>query len=534
MKIIGINTSHDASASMLLDGEIMAEVEEERFDRIKHTWGIPFQAINYCHHVLESKQSQIDVVACADDSDTHEHLLNNKGRANDLPQLSFSDEAKIIKVDHHTAHAASAYFPSGFLEPTLVVTSDGIGNNTSISIWRGQNGTLKLLRRYGKKASLGWFYEMVTEALGWWTWDGAGKTMGLAAYGNADRFEGDLSQFCPQFSNGELSNPQIVKRHSTRYRGNLHTGFTSCDVIKGYLQNNSREDLAAATQQLLENRMIELIDYWCQDQNLKSVACAGGIFLNVKLNQRIRESGLFSKQFIFPNAGDGGLAIGAALWAQYQHLGELKPRSLEHVYFGPSYTNDEINLAIETCGLKAISLDNASEEAAKLLSQNKIVGWFQGKMESGPRALGSRSILMSPLREENKDILNKRVKFRESFRPFCPSMTEESKNDYFEDAQYAPFMVSSYNVAEEKKSTIPAVVHVDGTLRPQTVRRSTNPKYWDLINTFGKLTGESIILNTSMNIRGEPIVNTPYEAIRCFFGSGMDYLIMGDFLIGKE
>jgi carbamoyltransferase len=242
---------------------------------------------------------------------------------------------------------------------------------------------------------------------------------------------------------------------------------------------------------------------------------------------------MLDTQWIYPNPGDAGLAAGAALCAYYEHHPKQRHQLLADAYFGPEYSNDEIRQILDHRGLKYEYVDDPSAAAAKVLSENRIIGWFQGRMESGPRALGNRSILMSPLRSENKDIINRCVKYREAFRPFCPSMLHEKSGDYLVNSRDERFMVTSFAVREEKKDRIPAVVHVDGTARPQMVKRQSNQRYYDLIKAFGDITGEYVILNTSFNVKGEPIVCNPREAIRCFFDTGLDVLILGNYMITK-
>jgi carbamoyltransferase len=257
------------------------------------------------------------------------------------------------------------------------------------------------------------------------------------------------------------------------------------------------------------------------------------VFLNVKVNQRIWESGKVDRHHIYPNPGDGGLAAGAALYVYHEAHPGTPIASLEHVYLGPEYSNDAIAELLKGRRLKAVLRDDVAQFAALRLAENQTVAWFQGRMETGPRALGSRSILMNPRRAENKDVLNARVKFREAFRPFCPSLPAERAGDYLQRARPEPFMITSFDVRQGKRDAVPAVVHVDGTIRPQTVERSVNSRYWDLIDAFGTLTGEHTVLNTSFNLRGEPIVCHPRDAIRAFYDTGLDCLIIGDHVLTK-
>lgn len=280
---------------------------------------------------------------------------------------------------------------------------------------------------------------------------------------------------------------------------------------------------------------MDIVFSWVKKTGIRKTAFSGGVFLNVKVNQSIWENrkDLITEQTIYPNAGDPGLAVGSALYFNYKDS-EFQGNSLEHLYYGPSYDNGYIRNLLLDQGLRFRNQDNLEKHMAQLLADNKIIAWFQGRMECGPRTLGNRSILMSPLKAENKDIINARVKFRESFRPFCPSIIYEKRDEYFVDARDEFYMITSFNVTAEKKDKIPAVVHVDGTLRPQLVKKSINEKYWNIINEFGQITGEYCILNTSFNIKCEPIINHPKEAIACFFNNGIDFLILGNFIISKD
>jgi carbamoyltransferase len=405
---------------------------------------------------------------------------------------------------------------------------DGAGDGASAVIWRGNAGKLTCLKRFPENASLGWFYGNVTEALGWRHGDGQGKTMGLAAYGDPARAKGALAPFHPKFSVGELVEPHEFGP-SSDYNdcGSYHFHFDQANVIHKLVAAHDRENIAAAAQEILAEQAGNLIYPWLEKENTRYLSCAGGIFLNVKLNQRIRESGKVDFLHLFPNAGDGGLAVGAALYAYYAGNPDAPFFPLRHVYWGPEYSNDDIQQALVSRGLPVRYEADVARLAARLLAENKTVGWFQGRMESGPRALGGRSILMSPLVAQNKDVLNARVKFREPFRPFCPSISAKAAGTYLQHARLERFMITSFDASVSKRAAIPAVVHVDGTVRPQTVEPDVNPLYHRLLEEFAALTGESILLNTSFNVQGEPIICRPRDAIGCFFDSGLDFFSHG-------
>lgn len=560
MIVLGIHIGHDSSAALIVDGTVVADVAEERFNRIKHFAGIPFQSINFCLKHANITMDQVTALATTRTSSVFNELfvLNGKKRipetlqdkairmysifspqwGKQLPlyvnRFPLASGTPIIKVPHHLAHASSAFYTSGFSSKCLIVTMDGIGDSTSVALWEGnpENG-IKCLKTFGGDASLGWFYGNATEALGWWHGDGEGKTMGLAPYGEPTCVS-ELLRFCPEFRKGELIRPHDFGNVSCwNNQGALHWHFDDSNKMKSLVDAHSREDFAASAQKILETQAQELIYQWMSSKGLKNLCCSGGIFLNVKLNQRILSSGVCDDLFVYPNAGDSGLAVGAALHVCHEMAGDHKSTRIEHLYSGPSFDNNEIEKALRLCGLRYHRTDNSSQDAASRLADGKIVAWFQGQMESGPRALGNRSILVSANKAENKDILNERVKFREGFRPFCPSLTDEKRDTYLKNPHEAPFMIISFDVTDDKRNKVPAVVHRDGTLRPQTVKRSVNPKYWSLIDSFGQATGEYLVLNTSFNIMGEPIVTDPLHAVRCFYGCGLDSLVIGDFVIDK-
>ena len=314
--------------------------------------------------------------------------------------------------------------------------------------------------------------------------------------------------------------------------GALHWHFTDSGSIRRIVEEHSAADVAAAAQEILERQVLGLVKHWLDARTTRRLACAGGVFLNVKLNQRIWYEAGLDEHWIVPDAGDTGLALGAALH-EWHSRGDRPPHPMTHLSFGPAYSDDEIRHVLDTCRLAYRPTADAPGEAARLLAAGRVIGWFQGRMEAGPRALGNRSILMSPLAAANKDVLNARVKFREGFRPFCPSIPAERATAYLQEGRAEDFMITSFRVAEDKRGRIPAVVHVDGTLRPQTVRRDANPPFHALLEQFGRLTGEHAIINTSFNVKGEPIVCTPCDAIRCFFDTGLDALLTGGLVLEK-
>lgn len=565
MKILGLRHGHDASACLVIDGEIVADVAEERFTRKKNDGSFPELAIDFCLKHAGIASTELDAVALsstkvtptlkaffpggrAEQSDRSSSpsllkaaIQKARGRTADagvqlptyLRRFPVREDCRLLGVNHHLAHAASAYYTSGFFdEKALVVTLDARGDGVSATVWRGHRNTLEKLASFDGTASLGWFYSAVTEALDWRHGSDEWKVMGLAPYGTPQ--PGLFDGFHPEFEDGRLTKPhQFGKPHRFPDHGCNHYHLDDALRMKELLSKVSREDFAAEAQRVVEEQAERLIYPWLDREGMRLLCCAGGFFLNVKFNQRLWYSNRVDDQWIYPNPGDSGGAAGAALAMYYREHPERRHRRLSHLYGGPSFDDDEIRQILDDRKLEYEQLDDVEGTTAKLLVENRIVAWFQGAMEAGPRALGSRSILMSPLAAENKDLINACVKYREMFRPFCPSMLAERADDYLENSRLERFMVTSFRVKADKVDRIPAVVHVDGTARPQMVERDVNPRYHRLIEAFGEITGEPVVLNTSFNIKGEPIVCHPREAIKCFMDTGLDALVLGSFLLRK-
>ena len=571
MKILGIHIGHDSSSSLIIDNQIIADVSEERFTRIKHYAGLPVNSINFCLNAGKISFDELDFIAISGEiaDPKLKTLLKlsdekfNQIITNNLPQISFkkrvksviknkityhespplymsffnlAPKTKVIKVDHHLSHASSAFYTSGF-QDCLIITCDGVGDETSVAVWKSSNGNIQELKKYNTPGSFGWFYSLATEAMGWWVGDGEGKTMGLAPYGDRKAVldKKVLVHYLPGYQNGEIT--KGVDFGNVRYFKEFdafHWHFPDAIKIKKVVQDYGAENVAAEAQHLLEESLLNFIRYWVKKENARNLATSGGVFLNVKLNQKIIEDNIVENYYIFPNAGDAGLALGAALYVCNKFSKENGAQKIDHIYWGPEYSNDEIESILKERNLRYRKSDNISQEAAKALADQKIIGWFQGKMESGPRALGGRSILFDPGKPENKDIINMRVKFREPFRPFCPSIMEEYANEYLSTSYKDKYMITACNVKNEKRHIIPAVTHVDGTCRPQLISRQINRRFWELLDNFRQYTGVPVLLNTSFNIKGEPIVCSPRDAIKCFFDTGLDLLCIGDFIVSKR
>lgn len=563
MKVLGIHTGHDSSAALIVDGKIVADVAEERFTRTKHYSGLPIRALEYCLKSQKLTMADIDAVAVPSTATAPElnFLFDLKGDKREkytrkrqalefvrdvfnkpevkpplyIKNFPLHPRTQIVHVNHHLAHAASAYYTSGTPEKQLVVTIDGIGDGISVALWRAENGKITPLKTFGREASLGWFYSNVTEALGWWHGDGEGKTMGLAPYGDYSKCKGVLDKFTPKFASGDLAEAHDFGRNCYWNEGGaVQWHFDEAYEIHALVQKYGKEDIAAEAQRVLEEQVKAIVYPWMEKEKTTNLTCSGGVFLNVKLNQRIWDDRKVGKQHIYPNPGDSGLAVGAALHAYYEANPSAPFHSIQDLYWGPEYSANEIEEILKARHLTYKRVDNIEEYTAKHLANNKIVAWFQGRMESGPRALGNRSILMSSNRPENKDVINARVKFREAFRPFCPSLLWEKRDEYLQNARDEFFMITSFTAQKDKWDKVPAVVHADKTLRPQTVNQKFNPRFWNLINEFGKQTGEYLLLNTSFNIMGEPIVCNPREAIRCLYDTGLDVLVMDNFVLEKR
>ncbi len=561
--ILGLQIGHDSSAAVIHDGEVIAAASEERFLRVKHYGELPWRSSRFCLKQAGISMEDIDILAIPTVSSItdlafmfpalqHHPVTQRRGRQllsffgsvagrsqKVLPLHKEPFKTKpgltVIQVEHHLAHAASAYRTSGFEQLTLIITADGIGNNISLAVWRGADGEITPLMKVGPEGSLGWFYGAVTEGLGWWVGDGEGKTMGLAPYGDARRARGCLDALVPCYQGGKLVEPHDFGAPGYWIeRGSYQWHLRDAELVREAIARHGRENVAAEAQRLLEEQMLDVIINWLDREGTTYLASAGGVFLNVKLNQRIWESGKVTHQFTYPNAGDGGLAVGAALEAYHKVTGDQTVRAQDTVYMGPAYLDKEIQDVLEVRRIPYERIDDVAGTTAELLARGAIVGWMQGRMEFGPRALGSRSILMDPSKAEHKDIINNSVKYREPFRPFCPSMVVEAVKDYLVNGRIEPHMITSFCVKPDMVDRIPAVVHVDGTARPQTVTRHSNPLYWDLIRQFGQKTGVPVLLNTSFNIKGDPIICSPADAVQSFFNTGMDYLVMGSFLVSKN
>ena len=562
MLTLGINYSqmHDSSACIVRDGELLFAVAEERLSRVKHDAGFPQLAIQACLDFAHVTAEHLDEVCFGwqRPGAAYRHDLRcfaegklplsyNSGLSSTLHFMSmwhqgggakrFAQQFGTVKarmrfVDHHLAHALSAYAYSGFDEAAVVVM-DGRGAFEATSIWRGRDGKLEHVVTIPFPDSVGYFYSEFTEFLGFHRNSDEWKVMGLAPYGQPGI---DLRPFMDVAGN---SNGVPYRVHTKRLIARGASPFAEMSRLLGAPRvaesdiDERHKNIAFAVQEACEAAMMSVVQLALSKTGSRNLCLAGGVALNSKANGKIAASGWIDKIFVQPAASDDGVAPGAALAPYTDGGGKLPNRAMRHAYLGPVFDDAAIETALRTYKLRYTRVNDAAEPAAELLSQGKILGWFQGRMEFGPRALGARSILADPRDPEMNAKVNNAVKFREWWRPFAPSFKKEIAGEYLESATDSPFMILTAQVRPEKRSVIPSVTHVDGSARPQTVEKEVNPLYWRLIDGFGRRTGVPVIMNTSFNLRGEAIVNTPTDAIRTFFSSGMDALVIGSFVVEK-
>jgi len=574
MIVLGLSgaVNHDASAALYIDGKLVAAAEEERFLRDKHAKGkMPYEATKFCLEQAGIKPEQIDLVAFpyaeiglksparwhyakrhwyAPDraltalfSGNRRYWRNHRNVMKLLDDLGIdSKRVKFEAVEHHLAHASSAYHLSGFKEKTAIIGIDGKGEYATTFFGYGENGKIHKIKEFYDPDSLGGMYGALTELLGFEMLDGEFKVMGMAPYGNPKRF--DFSRLIDCKDGDFRINTKLVNTVGLRrYKKDGKGYFFSKQLIDWLGPIRDGDDIddpyidyAASIQNLLEKTALHLIDYYLGDiiKETGKVCFAGGVALNVKLNQRIIALPDVKELFVQPAASDAGTAIGAASYAS-QNAG-VPVEKMEHVYLGPSYTTEQCIQACEDYpqDVQWQHLENTTKQTAEILHDGNPVSWFQGRMEFGPRALGNRSIIGSPNHKGVADRINAQIKYRERWRPFCPSMLDTVAPEILQTEHPSPYMTFTFDVAENWKTRIPEVVHEDGTARAQIVTKSTNPRYYELLEEMEKLNGNGVLLNTSLNRRGEPMVCSPTDALNMFFGSDLEYLVMEDILITKK
>lgn len=562
MVILGLNYAfHDSTACLVRDGELVIAIEEERLTRDKHTAAFPQRAIDRCLKEAGLTYEDIDHVAVAFDPRLDlgrkalyplRHPRALKGFAShewrtvvQKPRYlrrwmaqtwpNPAQRPRLHAVGHHMAHVAGSFFICPWEEAALL-SLDGSGEWATGLIGQGRGTDVEVFRESYFPMSLGSVYEAATEFCGFQPNYDEGKTMGLAPLGDPERFidaardtvwvepDGavrvDLGWFDYPDWKGHRYGEKFVRVFGQPRR-------------KGEEFQQHHLDVAAAFQQVMEERGLELAGILRRRTDHRHLVVAGGVALNSVMNGRlVREAG-FDDIYVMPAAGDNGTAIGAAYWVWNRELG--RPRCFVHMdpYIGNGYDDAAIRAVLAECKLPAERDEDVVGTAARLLHEGKIIGWFQGRMEIGPRALGNRSILADPTRADTKDRVNAEVKHREAYRPFAPSVPAEHKEKWFETEVEAPFMLKVCDVRPEAREQIPAVTHVDGSARLQTVSKETNPRYHELLERFGELSGIPVVLNTSFNIMGEPMVESPWDAIRCFYSTGLDALVLGDYVLTK-
>jgi carbamoyltransferase len=543
----------DNAAAVLVDGELVAMIEEERLTRVKHARSTaPRKAIEWCLAQAGCSLADVDFVAIghSDPRTTFRDaaLLTARRRVRRLPVyrtivaeahvlrrhrhyvgelmdvLGPGAEKKVQWVRHHLAHAASAFLLSPF-ERANIVSLDGSGGQDSGLLAEGSGSSIEPIAWLEREVSWGVFYEGFTGALGFRQHSDEGKVMGLAAYGEHD---GEIFDFIDL--DGPDGWPVYDRVKMYAHLAGIRPRARFDTPINGY-----HEHIAARLQYSLEVVVSRMTEVLHRRNGLTDFCIAGGVALNCSCNGRLLSLPHVERLFVQPAASDAGTALGAAAQVYTEQTGKRPtPAPFAHPYWGPEYTNDEIESDLRQSKLDYRRADDVCADAAKLIADDKIVGWFQGRMEVGPRALGARSILANPTNATMKDVVNNNVKFRETWRPFAPSILGEHMREYFGTDHPSPFMILAFEAEEAVRARIPAALHVDDTGRPQTVTQETNPKYWHLIDEFRKLTDVPVVLNTSFNVDSEPIVCTPRNALATFAISGMDALAIGDFIVEKR
>lgn len=539
----------DNAAAILVDGELIAMVEEERLNRIKHApHMVPEKAVQWCLDTAGVSMDDVDVIAVgfshpnAVFSDAMRmqagRLLRGQPRRPSprreyrrwrthrmyLAQLEqyLKGRDNVMFVRHHVAHAASTFFLSPF-EEAGIVSLDGSGGQDSGLLAFGRGTEISALDHVDRESSWGVFYETYTGHLGFKRHSDEGKVMGLAAYG--DPREGLL----PFIHMPDGAVPYYREEDLVTAARGIKRRPKGAPPIDGYY-----EHVAARLQYSLEQVVARMTEILYKRTGLTDLCMAGGTALNCSCNGKLLGLPHVERIFVQPAASDCGTALGAAVYAHVQITGKRPTTVFDHAYWGPDFSNEEIEALLREAKVPYRRSDDIEAETARLISENRIVGWFQGRMEVGPRALGGRSILADPTDPDMKDKVNREVKHREPWRPFAPSILVEHMEEYFGTDHPSPFMILAFQAREEVKSKIPAALHVDGTGRPQTVDRRTNPRYWRLIDEFRKLTGVPVVLNTSFNVAGQPIVCSPRDALSTFYMCGLDVLAIGDFLVTKD
>jgi len=553
----------DSAAALVTDAGIIAAAAEERFCEQKGVNTFPAQAINYCLQASQLAPDQIDYIAHGFDYPSFKDFFEHTPQAQAQFARIYAPEnqrhylqqffphtnlaEKLVTVPHHLAHAASAYYVSGFDE-SLILVIDGMGEVHSTTVAVGQGRAINILKTVTAPHSLGILYGVVTLYLGFWMNFDEYKVMGLAPYGNPRRYFNQMMDFVQLHADGTYTVPLLFHNatplEQETYRGSLRVLTEAFGPPRQPDDDITQhhKDVAAALQAVLQAGLMHLLRFFKNETGQTNLCLAGGVALNCTANGLIKRSRLFNKMFVPPAAADDGVALGAALYAQHQ-LANNPPAysSMRLPALGPQFTPAEVEQALRAC--PACEYVRAESEVALIdsvgarLAAGQVVAWFQGRLEYGPRALGNRSILADPRRADMRVHINRLVKKREGFRPFAPAVTIEAASDYFEiapgDESLYIFMVGVTQVKPAYREALPAITHVDGSARVQTVAQRDNPRFWQLLNKFGQLTGMPVLLNTSFNVRGQPIICTPATAIDTFVNSEIDALVLEDFIVTR-
>jgi carbamoyltransferase len=561
MNILGINYFyHDTSACVVGDGELLTAVEEERLSRDKHTWAFPRRAIDRAIADAGMTFGDITDVAVSIEprKDWHRkvlfaprlgrrmlpfvrhELLRARAREREFSTwlataFQGARAPRLHRVSHHLAHIGGSFFVSPY-ERAALLSVDGSGEWSTTWIGDAEGSALRCFSESFFPHSLGAFYEAATQFCGFRPNYDEGKTMGLAPMGDAERFYPAMSRLVGVDARGRLKiDPSYFRyqnwggeRFGPKYVAAFGPARRSGEPIEAH-----HMAVAAAAQRVLEESVLQMCRILERDSPAEHIVIAGGVALNSVMNGRILRETRFRDVYVMPAAGDNGTALGAAYYVYNHVLGQTRRYHHEDPYLGPEYSCQDIETLLAECKLPYTRSPDVCEEVAGILRAGKIVGWFQGRMEVGPRALGNRSILCDPTLPHMKDKINAEVKHREAFRPFAPAVVAERVGEFFDIAVESPFMLKVCDVRPEKRDVLPAITHVDGTARVQTVRREINARFYDLLEAFGRLSDVPVLLNTSFNIMGEPIVESPLQAIRCFYSTGLDVLVLGDCIVGK-
>ena len=571
MYILGISCFyHDSSAVLLKDGVIVAAAQEERFTRKKHDTSFPTNSIKYCLKSQNISINDIEYIGFYEkpllkfERVLFQHIenfpksfktflssipswINEKLRVTKIIKKTLKYKGDVLFIEHHLAHAASSFLVSPF-KKAAIVTLDGVGEWTTTTYGIGNKNNIELLKEIKFPSSIGLLYSTITAYLGFSVNNSEYKVMGLSPYGNTNKNTNDYYKKLKQVIDiKEDGSFRFDMRYFVFHYADKMPSKKLCKLLGGKIRRpeskvtQRHKDIAAALQLITEEIITKILNHVYKETKCNNIVLSGGVALNSVYNGKILRNTPFKKIWIQPDAGDSGTSLGVASYIYHTLLGNKRNYALKDAYLGPSYSEKQIKTFLDKNSIKYSEFKNEKElikKTAKRIYKNDVIGWFQLGMEWGPRALGARSILANPCNQKAKELLNSKVKHREKFRPFAPVVCEDDALKFFDCDIPVPeptdFMLMVYPVKKKWHKKIPSVTHIDGSGRLQTIRKNQNHLYYSLIKEFGKLSGIPILINTSFNIRGEPIVCTPYDAYKCMMGTGIDYLIMDKFLIKRE